>query len=78
MLVIPPGCAHGFQVLEGPAEMIYAHSEEYRPDMESGIHPLDPTIGIDWPLEPSRISPRDSSFPLLNADFVGIDMGGEN
>jgi dTDP-4-dehydrorhamnose 3,5-epimerase len=74
VLVIPPGCAHGFQVLEGPAEVMYAHSMEYKPHFEAGINPLDPIIGISWPLEPINLSVRDSTFANLNNHFEGIDV----
>jgi len=73
-LYVPSGCAHGFQVLEGPAEMLYAHSEEYRPDFEAGINPIDPLIQISWPLEIKVISDRDHSFPFLDKTFEGIEQ----
>ncbi len=73
-LFIPAGCAHGFQVLEGPAEMLYAHSQEYKPDFESGVNPLDPLLQISWPLDIEVISDRDRSFPHLNKSFEGLTI----
>ena len=71
-LHVPIGCAHGFQVLDGPAKMLYAHSHEYRPEFERGIHPLDPALGINWPLKVVEISERDKTQPLLTGSFEGI------
>lgn len=72
-LYVPSGCAHGFQVLNGPAEMLYAHSEEYRPDFEAGVNPTDPLVQVSWPLAIDMISDRDRSFPFLNKAFRGIE-----
>ena len=73
-LFIPAGCAHGYQVLEGPSEMLYAHSQEYRPDFESGVNPLDPLLQISWPLNIEIISDRDRSFPHLKESFEGLTI----
>lgn len=70
-LYVPAGCAHGFQVLEGPAEVLYAHSEEYRPEYEARIHPLDPQLAINWPLNVSLISERDNGAAFIEETFRG-------
>ena len=70
-LYVPAGCAHGFQVLEAPAEILYAHSQEYRPNSEHGIHPLDPGLGINWPLQVGLLSERDELFPFIEKTFKG-------
>jgi dTDP-4-dehydrorhamnose 3,5-epimerase len=71
-LVVPPGCAHGFQVLEGPAELLYVHSQRYAPEAEAGVRADDPRLGIAWPLPIVGRSPRDAAHPLLAADFAGV------
>ena len=63
MLYIPEGCAHGFQTLTEDAELLYLHSESYAPDLEGGVHHA--SLGIDWPLPPVSLSPRDAAFPPL-------------
>jgi len=63
MLYIPEGCAHGFQTLTEDAELLYLHSENYAPDLEGGVHYA--SLGIDWPLPPTNLSPRDAAFPPL-------------
>jgi dTDP-4-dehydrorhamnose 3,5-epimerase len=71
-LLIPQGFAHGFQTLEDDCELIYLHSRPYAADAEDGLNPIDPTVGIDWPLAFADISERDSSRPRITSDFTGI------
>lgn len=49
---IPPGVAHGYKVLEGPAHMFYVTSNTYDPSDEGRIPHDDPSIGYDWTKEP--------------------------
>lgn len=72
MLVIPEGCAHGFQVLAADSELLYLHTAFYAPDHEGGIRYNDPSLAIHWPLAVTDISPRDTSHSLLAADFPGL------
>ncbi len=63
-LMIPPGYAHGFQVLEEDSQIIYAHSKEYSKEHEGGISPLDPNVKVQWPLPVIGLSDRDKNLPL--------------
>lgn len=72
MLVIPEGCAHGFQVLEPESELLYLHTAFYAPEAEGGIGHDDPRLAITWPLPVTDISPRDANHPLIGADFHGL------
>jgi dTDP-4-dehydrorhamnose 3,5-epimerase len=72
MLVIPEGCAHGFQVLEPGSELLYLHTAFYSPEAEGGVSCNDPRLGITWPLPVADLSHRDSSLPLIAADYSGI------
>jgi dTDP-4-dehydrorhamnose 3,5-epimerase len=77
MLIIPEGCAHGFQALATECELLYLHTERYAPDAESGVAWNDPRIGVRWPLQlpdADGISERDHSLPLLDADFAGVRL----
>lgn len=72
-LLVPEGCAHGFQALCDEAEIIYCHSAPFVPGSQAGVHPCDPRLSIDWPLPVQRLSQRDNQWPDLGADFSGID-----
>ena len=48
VLKIPPGVAHGYQVLQGPAHLFYITSHIYDPGDEGRIPHDDPSIGYDW------------------------------
>lgn len=71
-LVIPEGCAHGFQVLEEDSELLYLHTAFYTPNVEGAVRFDDPRIGVNWPLAPTDLSTRDLSHPLLKENFKGI------
>ncbi len=72
LLVIPEGCAHGFQVLEEDSEMLYLHTEFYCPDAEGGVCHDDPALAIEWPLPVRDLSARDRKHPSLTSDFIGL------
>jgi len=74
MLIIPEGCAHGFQVLDEDSELLYLHTAAYTPASEGGVRYDDPAIGIDWPLDVVDLSGRDRKHPLLTADFSGVRL----
>lgn len=71
-LLIPKGCAHGYQALDDDAELIYCHSAPYSPQAQDGVHPSDPRLAIKWPLPVQQLSPRDATWALLSADFKGV------
>ena len=41
-LLIPEGCAHGFQTLSDDVELVYLHSERYSPESEGGVSASSP------------------------------------
>jgi dTDP-4-dehydrorhamnose 3,5-epimerase len=65
-LFIPPGFAHGFITLSDETEVYYMISVPYAPEHAQGFRWSDPAFGIQWPLAPSVISPRDAAYPLLD------------
>ena len=73
-LLIPKGCAHGFQVLEPDSEIIYFHTAKYAPQFERGIRFNDPKVSINWPLKVGTVSKKDSCYPLLTNDFEGLEL----
>jgi len=74
MLVIPEGCAHGFQVLEPDSELLYLHTAVYNSASEGGVKPTDPRLRIRWPLPIVDLSDRDRSHPMLADDFTGLTV----
>jgi dTDP-4-dehydrorhamnose 3,5-epimerase len=74
MMVIPDGCAHGFQVLAAGSELLYLHTTAYEPKSEGGIRYNDPAINIVWPMNITDLSQRDTSHPLLSTNFQGIAL----
>jgi dTDP-4-dehydrorhamnose 3,5-epimerase len=71
-LVVPEGCAHGFQVLEPDSELLYLHTAYYAREAEGGIRHDDARVGIAWPLPATDLSERDRGHPLLTPDFAGL------
>lgn len=70
-LLIPPGCAHGFQVLGREAQLVYCHSAAHAPGHEAGLHAEDPALAIAWPLPVCGLSSRDAAFAPLHRDLAG-------
>ena len=73
-LMIPQGFAHGFQTLSDDAVLIYVHSQPYVPKASRGVHFADPALAIDWPVEVTRVSEADGSWPYIQDDFGGLDQ----
>ena len=69
-LLIPTGFAHGFQALSDNIEMLYVHSNNYVKDKEFGIHHLDETLNITWPLKTTICSEKDKILPKLSYEIV--------
>jgi dTDP-4-dehydrorhamnose 3,5-epimerase len=74
MLVIPEGCAHGYQVLQGDSELLYLHTEYYSLEYERGVRYNEPLLHILWPLPPIDISERDLNHTLIEPEFFGIKI----
>ncbi len=66
-VIVPKGCAHGFQSLTDDVDLYYTVSDFYAPDFELGYRFDDPAFGIEWPLPVSVISDKDATWPLVNS-----------
>lgn len=73
-LLIPEGCAHGMQALTADAEIIYLHGAPYVAEAEDGLAPLDPRLGINWPLPVAAISARDAAYSPTTPGFKGVTL----
>jgi dTDP-4-dehydrorhamnose 3,5-epimerase len=60
------GLGHAFTALSDEATVIYLCSAPYAPGREHGVHPLDPAIGIAWPVDTEPVlSGKDAAAPTL-------------
>ena len=73
-LMIPEGCAHGFQVLEASSELLYLHSGDWVRQAEMGVHCCDPQLAITWPLPPLGLSSRDQALSLFGVFKEGLNQ----
>lgn len=64
-LYVPERFAHGYQTLEDDTEICYQASTFYAPGTEGALSPLDPALGVRWPLPISSISSKDAQCPPL-------------
>lgn len=67
---IPRGFAHGFAVLSDTAVFQYKCDNYYHPEADGGISIVDPSLGIDWQIDPAEaiLSDKDKNHPVL-AEF---------
>jgi len=63
MLVIPPGCAHGYLTLAANSEVTYQMSTYYAPAHGAGVRWNDPAFGVRWPGDVAVIADRDRNYP---------------
>jgi dTDP-4-dehydrorhamnose 3,5-epimerase len=69
------GLGHCFVALTDDAIVSYLVSDVYRPDRERGINPLDPDVGLVFPMpvDALLLSPKDTEAPgLLEARDAGL------
>lgn len=71
-VLVPAGVCNGFQpVSEGVTQYLYAFDAEWVPGMAgTALTPLDPALGISWPIpldadDRAQVSAKDAAAPLL-------------
>jgi dTDP-4-dehydrorhamnose 3,5-epimerase len=62
---LPPGFAHGFQVLSEEALFYYKCTDFYSAAQENCIRWDDPDLAIDWPIPEPILSEKDRRAPCL-------------
>ncbi len=70
-LYIPEMFAHGYQALTDGCEVMYMVGEFYTPGKEKGLRYDDPFFNIQWPLEATEMSEKDTNWPLMRMMTVG-------
>ena len=70
-LLVPKGFLHGFLTLTPDTLVAYKCSDFYSQPHDGGVRFDDPTLAIDWGIDPARavISGKDAAAPAF-ADFV--------
>ena len=63
---IPPGFAHGFVALRGPALVSYLCTAAYDPEADAAVAWDDPDLAIDWPIAQPQVSAKDAKAPRLH------------
>ena len=71
-VLVPAGVCNGFQsTSDEPSQYVYCFDAEWVPGMPgTAVHPLDPALGIDWPIpvdpaDPAQLSAKDAGQPTL-------------
>jgi len=70
-VLVPAGVCNGFQSLEDGTQFLYCFDVEWAPGMAGvACSPLDPALGIGWPVEvdpddPAMVSAKDRTAPAF-------------
>lgn len=72
---VPEGLGHAFVALEPDTRVTYLVSDVFRPEREHGVNPLDPELGIEFPLPAGELvlSAKDRESPTL-ADALAAGL----
>nr|WP_315198973.1 dTDP-4-dehydrorhamnose 3,5-epimerase [uncultured Flavobacterium sp.] len=70
-LMVPHGFAHGFSVLSETASVMYKVDQLYNKESERGIRYDDPTLAIDWKVNPNEVIVSEKD--LILPSFESID-----
>jgi len=66
MILVPKGCANGFQTLTNDCLIEYFMSEYHMPKHGFGIRWDDPFFKIKWPIKKAFLSEKDKSWKYYN------------
>lgn len=69
-LWVPPGFAHGFQVLSEIVDFEYKCTEFYHPQDEETILWCDSALNIEWPINNPIVSEKDS----MGQKFLELEL----
>jgi dTDP-4-dehydrorhamnose 3,5-epimerase len=81
-VLVPRGVGNGFQALAPRTQYLYCFDQEWRPGMAGvACSPLDPALGIDWPLpvdvaDRAQVSEKDLGAPTLAEVLEAGRSGG--
>ena len=66
-IVVPKGCAHGFQSLTENTMVYYQMNTRYHPECARGFNYLDPSFAVKWPIKDMTISEQDRNLAFFNS-----------
>jgi dTDP-4-dehydrorhamnose 3,5-epimerase len=69
-LMVPHGFAHGFSVLSETASVLYKVDQLYHKESERGIRYDDPTLAIDWQVNPKEVVVSEKDLVLPGFDVI--------
>ena len=70
-VLVPAGVGNGFQSLVDGMQYAYCFDREWQPGMAGmACNPLDPALGIDWPItvdpdDRAQVSVKDATAPMF-------------
>lgn len=70
-VVIPQGCAHGFQTLTNDVQMVYYHTASFNAEADRAGNFASEKLNIKWPLPVASISDKDFNAMPITDDFLG-------
>lgn len=75
--LVPRGFAHGFSVLSETATFVYKCDNLYNPEAERGLNFNDPSLNIDWRINPEHaiVSQKDKVLPNFNEAEKNFKFG---
>lgn len=65
IVLIPPGCAHGFLALSDDTDVLYQVTVAYDAELDLSLAWDDPWLAIPWPEASPTLSDRDRRAPRL-------------
>ena len=75
MLLVPEGFAHGYLTLEDNSNLIYFHTEFFKPGFDDGLRFNDPVLKIKLPEIPEIISEKDIKYSFVEeSNFAGLKL----
>ncbi|MEM8619663.1 MAG: dTDP-4-dehydrorhamnose 3,5-epimerase [Actinomycetota bacterium] len=75
-VLVPSGVGNGFQTVTEVSQYVYCFDREWSPGMPGrSVTPLDPALGVDWPIsidptDRALVSAKDVAAPLLRDVIV--------
>ncbi len=67
-VMVPPGVAHGFYVMKGPATLMYLVFGQHLASLDRGVRWN--SFGLQWPTSSPIVSKRDADLPPLSEVLI--------